>query len=434
MNIKITIFVLIGLSLLQCGVSNTEINGVAEEYVRLALEIGRYDPVYIDAYFGPEELIPEPIPEDSIVEFPSGELLEQAESLLIRLHGIDTTGLSDLDKMRLRNLEWQLKGVKTKIEIEGGKKLSYDEESLAYFGFIESYKGDEYYLELQTELDSLLPGTGDIPKRYDDYRNQFLVKPENVEALFEDALRTAREITLENIELPGNEDFDVEFITDVSYGGYSEYMGNNKSHLTINTEYYYPDFNLGLAAHEAYPGHHVRGCLFDNNLVKKRGWVEFTVFLLYGPSSVLDEGCADLAEDMIMSPEQQIDYLKKSLNMMGMDTLEAERYYHINKLRTDISRSSIETYRLYLDGKLDRDSALTRLANISLSSHPEQSLKFAEEFRTYNITYVIGKDIIKDILGEENIGTPEGWRKLVQIHSDPVSILDSLIYLKPQPL
>jgi hypothetical protein len=74
------------------------------------------------------------------------------------------------------------------------------------------------------------------------------------------------------------------------------------------------------------------------------------------------------------------------------------------------------------------------LTNISLKIHPERSLKFAEEFRTYNITYAVGKDIILDIMGEDYIGTPEGWRKLVQIHSDPVSILDSLIYRKKQPL
>jgi hypothetical protein len=223
MNIKIALCVLFGLSTLQCAVPNTEINDLAEDYVRLVLEIGRYDDIYIDAYFGPEEWIPDPIPETSAVEFPSGELLVQAESLLDRIRNIDTTGLNDLNKMRLRNLEWHLNGVKTKIEIEGGKKLSYDEESLAYFGFVEPYKGDEYYQELQIQLDSLLPGNGDISKRYRDYREQFSVKPEDVEMLFKDALKIARDKTLENIDLPENEDFEVEMISDVSWGGYSEY-------------------------------------------------------------------------------------------------------------------------------------------------------------------------------------------------------------------
>ena len=428
MNIKIFLCALIGLSTLRCGVSNTEINDIAEDYVHLVLEIGRYDQVYIDAYFGPEEWIPEPIPETSAVEFPSRELFDRAESLLTRLHNIDTTGLDDLNKMRLRNLKWHLNGAKAKIEIESGKKLSYDEESLAYFGFIEPYKGDEYYLELLKELDSLLPGKGDIPKRYKDYRERFSVKPEDVETLFMDALRVARDITLENIELPKNEDFEVKFIADATYGGYSEYMGNNKSHLTINTDFYYLDYNLPLAAHESYPGHHVRGCLLDNNLVKKYGWIEFTVLPLYSPLYVLDEGCAEIAHDMIMTSSQQIDYLKKILNMMDSDTLEAERCYSINKLRDNITRSSIESFRLYLDGQLDRDSTISRLINISLLNQPERALKFAEQYRTYDITYVVGKDIILDILGEENLGTAEGWRRLVEIDSDPVSILDSLIY------
>jgi hypothetical protein len=75
MNVKIVLCLLIGLSTLRCGVPNTEINDLAEDYVRLVLEIGRYDDIYIDAYFGPEEWIPDPIPETSAVEFPSGELI-----------------------------------------------------------------------------------------------------------------------------------------------------------------------------------------------------------------------------------------------------------------------------------------------------------------------------------------------------------------------
>jgi hypothetical protein len=111
----------------------------------------------------------------------------------------------------------------------------------------------------------------------------------------------------------------------------------NKSHLTINTDNYYLDFNLSLATHEAYPGHHVRGCLLDNSLVKRHGWVELTVLPLYSPLYVLDEGCADISHDMIMTSDQQIDYLKKIINMVGLDTAGVKRYYTIDKLQWDIS-------------------------------------------------------------------------------------------------
>ncbi len=427
-KIKLVLCLLIAISTLQCGTSDTRINGLAEDYVHLILEIGRYDDLYIDAYFGPEEWLPEPIPDSIDFDFPSGELLARVDSLILRLQDIKISRLSDLDKMRLRNLEWHLGGAKTKIEIEGGKSLTFDEESLAFFGLTYSYKGDNHYQNLIKKLDSLLPGEGDIPKRYLEYKERFSVKPEDVEMLFMDALQVARDLTLENIELPENENFEVEYISDVSWGGYCEYKGNSKSHLTINTDYYYVDYSLGLAAHEAYPGHHVRGCLLDNNLIKKYGWIELSVFPLYSPLSVLDEGCAELSTEMIMNASERIGYLKKAMRMVELDTLEAERFLSIQEIRKDIAGSSTESIRLYLDGKIDRDSTISRLINLSLQSHPEESIEFGEEFRSYKITYVIGKDLIKNILGEDNIGTAEGWRRLVRIHSDPVSILDSLIY------
>jgi hypothetical protein len=33
----------------------SDVNDIAESYVRLVLEIGLYDDVYVDAYFGPSE-------------------------------------------------------------------------------------------------------------------------------------------------------------------------------------------------------------------------------------------------------------------------------------------------------------------------------------------------------------------------------------------
>ena len=37
---------------------NNDFNKLAEQYVRLGLAIGQYDPVFIDAYYGPDSLKP----------------------------------------------------------------------------------------------------------------------------------------------------------------------------------------------------------------------------------------------------------------------------------------------------------------------------------------------------------------------------------------
>ncbi len=54
----------------------------------------------------------------------------------------------------------------------------------------------------------------------------------------------------------------------------------------------YIDSPVGLAAHEGYPGHHVYNILLEQNLVKDKGWIEYTVYPLYSPQSLIAEGTA----------------------------------------------------------------------------------------------------------------------------------------------
>jgi hypothetical protein len=37
---------------------DSELNGLAEQYVQLGLNIGQYDPDFVDAYYGPDSLKP----------------------------------------------------------------------------------------------------------------------------------------------------------------------------------------------------------------------------------------------------------------------------------------------------------------------------------------------------------------------------------------
>jgi hypothetical protein len=50
---------------------------------------------------------------------------------------------------------------------------------------------------------------------------------------------------------------------------------------------------IDLACHEGYPGHHVYNSLLEKNLVRDRGWVEFSVYPLFSPQSLIAEGTAN---------------------------------------------------------------------------------------------------------------------------------------------
>ena len=60
----------------------------------------------------------------------------------------------------------------------------------------------------------------------------------------------------------------------------------------------YIDRAVDLACHEGYPGHHVYNVLLDKHLVRDRGWVEFSVYPLFSPQSLIAEGTANFGIDV----------------------------------------------------------------------------------------------------------------------------------------
>ena len=91
-----------------------------------------------------------------------------------------------------------------------------------------------------------------------------------------------------------DESFTVEYVTDKQSGGYNWYNGNFHSVIQVNTDLpIFIDRAVDLAAHEGYPGHHVYNSLLEKNLVRDRGWVEFSVYPLFSPQSLVAEGAAE---------------------------------------------------------------------------------------------------------------------------------------------
>ena len=72
-----------------------ELNALAEDYVRLGLNIGQHDPDFVDAYYGPDSLKPKAGKADV---FPKDSLLNSVAGLKNKLIEIYTQ-LSDTGKI-----------------------------------------------------------------------------------------------------------------------------------------------------------------------------------------------------------------------------------------------------------------------------------------------------------------------------------------------
>lgn len=420
----VVITLLIGLISCQTKTNyNDALNTIAEEYVKLVLEVGLYDSYYVDAYYGPEEWKPEPLNEENKT-IPTEELLVKVEKLSLELEKIDRQKLEKEMQLRHTYLLKQLRAVKGRIQYLGGKQFTFDEETEVFYDVVTPNYSLEHFQELIDELDQLLTGEGDLTDRLTKFKSDFIIPKDKLEPVFNAAITEAKERTKKHIQLPENENFVLEFVSDKPWGGYNWYKGNNFSLIQINTDLpIYIDRAIDLAAHEGYPGHHVYNSLLETNMVKKNNWVEFSVYPLYSPQSLIAEGTANYGIEMVFPGEERIKFEKEVLfPLAGLDSSKAEKFYKVLELEAKISYVRNAAAEAYLNKEKTKEETIDWLVKYALRSRKraEQSLKFIEAYRSYIINYNVGEDMIRNYV-ETNAGesNDKKWELFTYLISTP---------------
>ena len=303
----------------------TSVNEIAEDYVKLALAMGQHDPDYVDAYYGPPEW--------------KKELKEKKPLKAIAL---EATRLSDqlakisqptdeMEQLRRRYLTKQLSALETRVRILNGEHLKFDEESQALYDAVAPSFPESHFQEILARLESKLPGEGSLSQRYENWRRAFVIPKDKLDPVFQLAIKACRERTLAHIKLPPEENFSVEYVTNKPWGGYNWYKGNYRSVIQINTDLpIYIDRAIDLAAHEGYPGHHVYNALLEKNLARDRGWVEFTVYPLFSPQSLIAEGTANFGREVVFTKAERLAFEKQVLwPAAGIDPSRVEEFYDV---------------------------------------------------------------------------------------------------------
>ncbi len=104
-------------------------NDIAEQYVKLVLEIGIYNPDYVDAYYGPKEWKPVNTSTHEIDSTVIASLTEKVDDLLNKLEALSEYKATGLETQRYRFLYKQLLSVKGMISIVAGAEFSFDAEA-----------------------------------------------------------------------------------------------------------------------------------------------------------------------------------------------------------------------------------------------------------------------------------------------------------------
>ncbi len=351
------------------------------------------------------------------------QILTASADLAERLAAIDT-GDDEMFGMRIAGLIARLQALDTRIAINKGEFLSFDDESMALFGSAAPDNDAAHFETILQELDALLPGDEPLSKRVEDFNNQFVIPPDRLPAVFEAAMAECRKRTLLHIDLPEGESFTIEYVNDKPWSGYNWYQGNAISLIQVNTDFpIYISRAVDLGCHEGYPGHHTFNALLEKNLVNDAGWLEFSLYPLFSPQSLIAEGSGNYGIDLAFPGAERADFEKAVLfPLAGLDAGTADRYYEVAALTGQLNFAGNEAARDYLNGEMTREEAAKWLQTYSMMREDKslQRTRFIDAYRSYVINYNHGKVMVTDYVERGGADIDERWARFEAMLSTPM--------------
>jgi hypothetical protein len=173
-------------------------------------------------------------------------------------------------------------------------KFSFQDEAEGLFGVRPPIKPLSAYDPILARIDKLVPGEGDLATRVTAFQARYTIPTDRLEPVMKAAIAECKARTEAHIALPKDERFDLAFVTKKPWSGYNWYKGGAHSLIEVNTDLPTPISRaVDLGCHEGYPGHHVLNALLEEKLTKGKGWVEFSVYPLFSPQSLIAEGSAN---------------------------------------------------------------------------------------------------------------------------------------------
>ena len=400
-----------------------DMDQLAESYVKFVLAVGQHDQDFFDAYFGPESWKTEA--RDSALSL--SEIGERARQTLVDLGALaPPVGEDEIEALRHGHLIRSLESLIARVDLLSGGTMTFDEESRALYDAVAPSYDEAHFEEILSRLDELLPGEGPLIERYETFKRDFIIPADRLDAVFSAAIDACREQTLARLELPADESFTVEYVTGKSWSGYNWYQGAYRSLIQVNTDLpIYIDRALDLACHEGYPGHHVYSIVVERDLFRQRGWIEFSVYPLFSPRSLIAEGTANFGIEVAFPGEERLEFERQVLfPLAGLDPDRTAEFAKVQEIVKQLGYAGNEAARRYLDGEIGPAEAAAWLSRFAMMppDRAVQRVGFIDQYRSYVINYNLGQDLVRQYV-EARGGTAENpdrrWREFGALLSSP---------------
>ena len=151
--------------------------------------------------------------------------------------------------------------------------------------------------------------------------------------------------------------------------------------------------------------------------------MEFTVYPLFSPQSLIAEGTANYGIEVAFPGEERIAFEETVLfPAAGLDAARARDYYTVQGLVDRLSYAANEAARRYIDGKIDAAQAVAWLEKYALMAHDRaaQRVRFFDQYRSYVINYNLGKDMVRGFIeARANGDAQRRWEEFGKLISSP---------------
>lgn len=386
-----------------CGpVGHPTLDDIAEGYVKTALQLAQHNPDLVDDWHGPDAWRPG-------ARQPVALLVDRLETLQEDLSRWVSNVDGD-DEYRVSYLDEQLMTLAVLADRLSGASVSLDDELRRSFrtGALKTDRSPAS--EARAALDTLLSGKGPLAGRYARYRTGLAVPVSKAEPVMRAALAACRDASVD-MRLPADERIDLVFGHGSQWDGFARYLGDHRTRIEINLDASLDVTRaLRLACHEGYPGHHAQNVLIDDELVTRRGWIEFQLAPSFGQHLLVTEGAAEAGVDLAFPPARRVAlYRSVLLPAAGLPPSEAERLVSVEERIGALEPIIADVSRAYLDSTITHAQAIERLRDEALTPDPEALLAFAERRRARSLAYTLGRAEVRQKIGDTGIS---GLRRL----------------------
>ena len=356
---------------------------------------------FVDYYYGPPEW---KAAVEHEAETPAPDLVQAATTLL------DTLPAQGFEEHRALYLSKQVIALETVCRKLNGETFTLEDEVQRCFDIRPTWTPETRFEEAHALFDEVLPGQGSIFERLQALRNRYNLASDRASLTIDfmrQAMNEARRRVLTFANLPEGEEVELAVVSDKVFGGENWYLGNYRSRVELNTDL---PINMrwlvNLVCHEGYPGHHTEFVMKERHLYRERGYIEQSISPIICPQSVISEGIATSAFDMVFTDAGSEQWAREHLYpAAGIEPLDidTEKFRRANELMEGIEGNA----RFMLsDGRPD-DEVKQYLMQYGLM--PEEYARKNLEFlcdpfcEGYIFTYFYGRRLMKPWLDRKSV-------------------------------